>query len=36
LWYCSKKSKLKKFSAFCAHLSAFSEPILRKTGDSLA
>jgi hypothetical protein len=33
LW---KKSKPKLFSAFCAHPWAFSEPVLRKTCDSLA
>jgi hypothetical protein len=31
-----KKSKLKPFSAFCAHQWAFSEPILHKIYDSLA
>jgi hypothetical protein len=36
LWYRSKKSKPKPFSAFCVHPWAFSELILRKTCDSLA
>jgi hypothetical protein len=33
LWYRSKKSKPKPFSAFCAHLWAFSESTLRETCD---
>jgi hypothetical protein len=33
LWY---RSKSKSFSMFCAHPWEFSEPILHKTGDSLA
>jgi hypothetical protein len=36
LWYRSKKSKMYPFSAFCAHLWAFSEPTLHRTCDSLA
>jgi hypothetical protein len=35
LWYSSKKSKPKPFSAFSAHPWAFSEPILRKNCDTL-
>jgi hypothetical protein len=36
LRYRSKMLKPKPFSASCAHPWAFSEPILRKTFDSLA
>jgi hypothetical protein len=36
VWYRSKKSKPKPFSALCAHSWAFSESILRGTCDSLA
>jgi hypothetical protein len=36
MWYHSKKSKPKPFSAFCVHPWAFSEPMLHTTCASLA
>jgi hypothetical protein len=35
LWFRSKKSRPKQFSALCAHPWAFSEPMLRKTCDRI-